>query len=182
MLSETTQYLITVIATTAIALAEAAGLLAAKPERRAFFDRLARHRKAALFIGWAALAVCVPHARVVSPDFLTPFLWPLAVIFPILGYFYLDFALARAVAGAMILCAYFTVHLTFDLKLPTAPVLAVLSWLFGIAGIWVSARPRAFRDAFRLAAENRAFKGMMAAALMVYALLLAASFIGLFYR
>ena len=66
-----------------------------------------RNRLAGLLIGWAVLAVCVPHAAVVSPGFLQPLLWPLAVVAPVLCYFYVDYLTARAVGGAMIFWSYY---------------------------------------------------------------------------
>ena len=42
------------------------------------FEAWPRRRLPGMLIGWAALAICVPHAEVVSPGFLVPLLWPLA--------------------------------------------------------------------------------------------------------
>ena len=94
----------------------------------------------------------------VSPDFLLPFLWPLAVVTPILGFFFVDYPAARAVGGLLILQGYTLVHYPFDLVLPGFPVLAVTGWLAGIAGIWVSAQPWAMRDYLRLAARSKIFR------------------------
>ena len=54
------------------------------------FEAWPRRRLPGMLIGWAALAICVPHAEVVSPGFLVPLLWPLAIAVPILGYFFVD--------------------------------------------------------------------------------------------
>lgn len=58
------------------------------PANLSKYEPWPRNRLAGLLIGWAVLAVCVPHAAVVSPGFLQPLLWPLAVVAPVLCYFY----------------------------------------------------------------------------------------------
>ena len=118
-------------------------------------EKLPRNRAAGLVLGFAALIWCIPHAEVVSPAFLLPLLWPLAVAVPILAYFSLDYLTARAVAGLMILYGYQIVHTAFENRVPGTPVLAVAAWLIGIAGIWVSARPYALRDWIRRVSSSR---------------------------
>ena len=103
------------------------------PGNLARFEPWPRNRLGGLLLGWLALGLCVSHAQVVSPGFLQPLLWPLAVIVPVLSYFFLDYLLARAVGGVMILWAYYLV-----------------AWIFGFGGIWVSGRPCALRDWIRL--------------------------------
>lgn len=129
-----------------------------------------RHRIWGLVIGYAVLIPCVPLARVVSPYFLLPLLWPLALISPVVCAFYVDYPNARAIGGALILVSYFTVHYTFDLRLPAAPALTVLAWLVGVAGIWLSAQPWKLRDWFR---AGRRFRRIAAAVFALFALALA---------
>lgn len=124
------------------------------PENLARWEPLPRKKLPGMLIGWAALFLCVPHAAVVSPAFLIPFLWPLAVIVPILGYFFVDYPLARALGGIAILGSYYFIHKTFDLHTPLAGVLTIPAMLFGIAGIWVSGKPCALRDWIRLCARS----------------------------
>ena len=69
---------------------------------------------------------------------------------PVLSYFFLDYLLARAVGGVMILWAYYLVHESFNVHAAGTPVLALLAWIFGFGGIWVSGRPCALRDWIRL--------------------------------
>ena len=78
------------------------------------FEAWPRRRLPGMLIGWAALAICVPHAEVVSPGFLVPLLWPLAIAVPILGYFFVDYPLARALGGISILGAYYFIHKSFE--------------------------------------------------------------------
>lgn len=131
---------------------------AALPERVTKFEALARNKWIGLFGGWIALALCVPHAVVVSPAFLLPFLWPVAIVVPILGFFFVDYPATRAAGGLLILLGYSMVHYTFDFRTPGFPAFAVLGWLTGIAGIWVSGKPCAMRDYFRLACSKKEFR------------------------
>jgi len=145
--------------------------LLAVPERLPKVEPLPRNRWIGLFGGWIALAICVPHAVVVSPDFLLPLLWPLAVTVPLLGFFFVDYPAARAVGGLLILQGYALVHYPFDFSTPGFPVLAVTGWLAGIAGIWISAQPCVMRDYLRLAARSAGFRFSAASLWGVAALL-----------
>ena len=145
--------------------------LTAVPERVAKLEKLTRNRWIGLFGGWIALALCVPHAVVVSPAFLLPFLWPIAVAVPLLGFFYVDYPAARAVGGLLILAGYCLVHYTFDFRTPGFPLLAVAGWIAGIAGIWISGKPCAMRDYFRMAAEKVWFRRLCTACWSIGALL-----------
>ena len=126
----------------------------ATQERLHFFEALARNKWIGLFGGWIALALCVPHAVVVVPAFLMPWLWPIAVIVPILGFLAVDYPAARALGGCLILLGYYLVHFSFEFSTPGFPVIAVAGWLCGIGGIWISGKPCAMRDYFRMAAAR----------------------------
>lgn len=121
----------------------------ATPENLRRREAWTRSRVWGLVLGYAVLIPCVPYARVVSPDFLLPLLWPLALVLPPLCAFYVDYPNARAVGGALILIGYLTVHYSFDLELPGAPALTVLAWVVGVYGIAISAQPWRLRDEFR---------------------------------
>ncbi|MDR0931745.1 MAG: hypothetical protein LBM70_01825 [Victivallales bacterium] len=122
------------------------------------FESWPRAKAPGMIIGWIVLALCVPHAAVVSPGFLIPLLWPLAIGVPILGYFFVDYPLSRALGGAAILGAYYLVHKSFELHTPMFGVIALLSWILGIAGIWISGKPCALRDWIRLCSRSRFWK------------------------
>ena len=127
------------------------------------FEAWPRRRLPGMLIGWAALAICVPHAEVVSPGFLVPLLWPLAIAVPILGYFFVDYPLARALGGISILGAYSFIHKSFEWHTPLLGALVVPAWIFGIAGIWVSGKPCALRDWIRLCAGSKTWRSVSAA-------------------
>lgn len=140
-------------------------------ERLAKIEPLPRNKWIGLIGGWIALAVCVPHAAVVSPAFLLPFLWPIAIAVPVLGFFFVDYPAARALGGILILMGYYLVHYTFEFKTPGFPVLAVAGWIIGVAGIWISGKPCSMRDYLRLAGRKRGFKYSCTAAWAGLALL-----------
>jgi len=147
----------------------AALLWSTTPENLRGREAWTRNRIWGLALGYVVLVSCVPYARVVAPDFLLPFLWPLALIMPPLCAFYVDYPNARAVGGALILLAYLAVHYSFDLELPGAPFLTVLSWVVGIFGILVSAQPWRLRDEFRAGQVRRRIE---AGVLVLFALCL----------
>jgi len=138
-----------------------------------FFEKAVRNRYAGFLLALPALIHCIPYAEVVSPGFLLPLLWPLAVGIPVLCFFFIDFYTARAIAGAAILYAYDLVHTAYEWKLPGAVIWTVLAWLIGIGGIWISAKPWLLRDAFRKAAKSRS-AAFLAAALCALSALTAA--------
>lgn len=133
------------------------------PKNLPFFEGWPRLRLPGMVIGWAALAVCVPHAEAVSPNFLVPLLWPLALAVPILGCLFVDYPLARAIGGISILGAYSFIHKSFEWHTPLLGALVVPAWLFGIAGIWVSGRPCTLRDWIRLCARSNSWRSFSAA-------------------
>ncbi len=141
----------------------------AAPDNIEKLEKAVRNRTAGLLLALPALAACVPHAQIVAPGILQEpiVLWSLALIIPVLCYFYIDYYTARAGAGAVIILAYDLIHYSYDEKLPLAMVLTVMAWLFGFAAIWVSGKPHALRDWFRLAARNRKFAVAAAAAALL---------------
>ena len=144
-------------------------LWSVKPENLRRREAWTRNRIWGLILGYIVLVSCVPYARVVAPDFLLPFLWPLALVMPPVCAYYVDYPNARAVGGALILLAYLVVHYGFDLELPGAPVLTVLAWIVGVYGIVISAQPWRLRDEFRAGRTRRRIE---AGVLALFALIL----------
>ena len=134
-------------------------------------EKLPRNRLGGAILGMAALLVCVPHAQVVSPSFLLPFLYPLAVLIPILSYFFLDHCLARAVGGVMILWAYYWINTAFALNSPLLMLSAPAAWFWGALGIWISGKPWALRDWIRKASVNCKWRLCSAVILFIFALI-----------
>ena len=149
------------------------------PENLRRREAWTRNRVWGLVLGYAVLISCVPYARVVSPDFLLPFLWPLALILPPVCAYCVDYPNARAVGGTLILAAYLAVHYGFELELPGAAVLTVTAWLVGIYGILLSAQPWRLRDEFRAGKVRRRIE---AGLLAFFALALAGEAIWRIFR
>ncbi len=145
------------------------------PERLPAYERFTRNRWTGLVGAWAALILCIPHAAVVSPGFLLPFLWPLALTVPVLCFFSLEYLTARALAGLVILSAYHVLHAGFQCHAWAAPVLSVGAWFFGFGGIWVSGKPCSLRDFFRWSARHRKAAAGIGAVVLGYGVLLVLS-------
>ncbi len=143
------------------------------PENLPVAEKLPRHRLAGAILGMAALIWCIPHAAVVAPGFLLPWLWPLAIVVPVVSYFVLDYLTARACGGLAILYGYQVVHTAFEMHTPGASVLAVFSWLLGMEGIWISARPCVVRDWIRAVSARPRLRVVAASISGVAAVLLA---------
>ncbi len=144
-------------------------------------EKLCRNKVAGLVIALPALISCIPHAQIVAPGILQnpAVLWLLALAIPVLSYFYIDFYTARAIGGAIIILAYDLIHVAYEEAFAGAAVFTIAAWIFGFAGIWISGKPCALRDWFRLAARKNSFKIASAAAAFFCAVLfLAALFIG----
>lgn len=124
------------------------------PENVPSREKLCRNRWVGLALTLPATLCCVPLAYPVSPSFLLPWLWPLAVMLPLFCLYIIDYYAARGLALWMITAAYGMIHSAFDWHIPGHGVIAVLQWLAGIAGIWLSAKPCLLRDMFRKSAEN----------------------------
>ena len=121
-------------------------------------EKLCRNNPAGLILSLPCALLCVPLAIPVSPDFLVIMLYPLAVILPVLCYFYIDFYAARGLAFFLILWAYDTVHAAFEIHIPGAAAVTITALLWGSAGIWLAAKPAALRDLFRKVSVDKKWK------------------------
>lgn len=143
------------ITLTVIFLLLAVAFASARSGRLPKLEALTRNRYIGLLLGYPALILCVEYAKLISPGFLLPFIWPLAILIPIASFFYIDYFAARALGGVLIISSYDIVHWAFELRLPGAVAITIIAWLYGIAGIWISGKPCVLRDWFRLAAKSR---------------------------
>lgn len=142
-------------------------------ERLKKFESLPRNRILGVILAFPALFWCIPHAQAVAPNFLLPFLVPLAIIVPILSYCYLDYLFARSLAGLIILFSYEIVHLTFQFHTPGSGFYAILGWLFSIAGIFLAGYPHLLRDALRKSAVNKIVKYTLSTSLLFLSIMIA---------
>lgn len=139
-------------------------LLKSSPENIETREKLCRNRIAGIAFALPTALLCVPLAIPVTPGFLLLWLWPLAIVLPVLCFFHLDYYASRGWAFFLILFAYDTVHGVFENHTPAAPLITVIALLAGIAGIWVSAKPCTLRDIFRKAARSEKWKYTASAA------------------
>jgi hypothetical protein len=124
-------------------------------------EKLCRNKVVGLALSLPCALLCVPLAVPVSPGFLQIWLWPLAIVLPLLCYFHIDYYASRGLAFMLILWAYDVVHGAFELKIPAAPAVTVIALLLGISGIWLAAKPCLLRDIFRKAAVSKRWKYIM---------------------
>ena len=82
---------------------------------------------------------------------------------------------ARAVGGLLIIFSYEALHRSFDLDLPLAGLIAVLSWILGGCGVWISGIPYHFRDAIRLGTKSPKWRYIFGIPLLISGLLFAVS-------
>ena len=174
-MSEITLYRLWILPGAAALLAAGIFFLHLNEKNIKKMESLPRNRVFGMVAGWFALIWCIPHAQAVAPGFLLPFMWPLALAVPVVSFFCLDHMTARAVGGLAIILAYEALHRSFDLALPLAPLIAVLSWLLGACGIWISGIPYHLRDAMRLAAGKTAMRLLFGLSLIACALIFAVS-------
>lgn len=134
------------------------------------YEGFSRNRFLGLCLGFPAMIMCVPHAQVVSPAWLLPLLWPLALITPILCYYYIDYFTSRSLSGILILYAYDVVHGGFEYHLPGAAVFSIVAWIIGIMAIWIAGKPWTLRDLTRLVAHSLVWRWVMISICIFFAL------------
>ena len=121
-------------------------------------EKLCRNKYAGLALSLPCALLCVPLAVPVSPQFLIIWLYPLAIVLPLLCYWHIDYYASRGLSFFLILLAYDLVHGCFELAVPGGSVITVIWLLLGIAGIWIAAKPCTLRDIFRKAAVSKYWK------------------------
>ena len=133
-------------------------------------EKLCRDRWIGLALTLPATLRCVPLAIPVSPQFLLPWLWPMAVILPFLCLYLIDYYASRGLALWMITAAYGIIHSAFYCHVPGTGVVVIVQWLIGIAGIWISAKPCLMRDLFRKSAEKKYLRYTFSIAALIMSL------------
>lgn len=110
---------------------------------------LPRERTYGLILTAILLIALVPHVEeLFEPQsvFVQGYLlWIAAVILFVCIMFYADYIFARAIAVAMIFCAYLVLREGFGTHPPIYPLVAACAFLFGLAGILIGAKPVWFR-------------------------------------
>lgn len=134
-------------------------------------EKLCRNRIAGGIIWAGCLFWCVPHTEVIIFNSLVPYLYPAAVAVSILSYFFLDYLMARAFAGSLIIGGYYLVHSSFDYHSKIAILMALVGWGIGIWGIVISAKPSYLRDLMRISASKKWVKNLVSWNFIVFGLI-----------
>lgn len=140
-----------------------------KQSRLVFWEQLPRSRAAGTIVGFLALLWCVPHATPIVWDWMQSWLYPLVFICTVLGCIFLDYLLSRALGGIFILVAIYFLHESFTFHTPAVWIFALSCWIFGIAGLFLSAKPYLLRDFIRLIARNWLWRTVSALFFMGFA-------------
>ncbi|MCP3964968.1 MAG: hypothetical protein GY750_10800 [Lentisphaerae bacterium] len=127
------------------------------------WESLPRNKYAGVVLGFLCLLWCIPQAQPIVWSWMLPWLFPLAIAFAVIGFFFLDYLFARAVGGLFILTAYYMLHGSFTYHTAHGAVFAVMCWIIGISGLFFSGRPYLLRDVIRKIAISRKYKYVTAA-------------------
>lgn len=117
---------------------------------------LPRNRLFGALVGLLALVWAGYHVHSMLEGGLTRFrvLIPLlAAVVGVLAFFFLDYLFARAVGGLLVLWMNSLLHTLFAADVRARPVLAVLCYLIGIAGMVLVVSPWRFRDVLEAVAK-----------------------------
>ncbi len=133
-------------------------LLRRRPADKEWTDRIPRHKKAGAVLGFLALLWCVPHAEPIVFNWMLPLLYPAVVVFTVLGWFFLDYLLSRALGGLFILSAYYFVYSAFTWHTPYLAIFSILYWILGIVGICFSGKPCWMRDLLRKCCDSPRYR------------------------
>lgn len=124
------------------------------PAKQEQTDRLPRNKYAGIALGFLALLWCVPHAEPIVFNWMLPLLYPAAILFTVLSWFFLDYLFSRALGGILILGAYYFVYGAFNFHTPGLAAFSILYWIAGITGICFSGKPCWMRDLLRSCCQS----------------------------
>lgn len=118
------------------------------------WEKLPRNKSIGVVLAFLCLLWCVPHARPIVWTWMLNWLYPLVVVFTVLGLYFLDYLFSRALGGLFILLTYYLVHEAFTFLTPAMGLLAVAAWCLGIAGLFFSGKPHLLRNFIRKLARS----------------------------
>ncbi len=117
-------------------------------------EHMPRWRWAGAVLGFCALLLTLPQAKVLMWEWMYSWYLPVIVVFTVLSWWKLDYLMGRALAGVFILGAYYFLYYSFALQAWQAPVGAVFSWIIGVTGIVFAGKPCWMRDYLRFVAAH----------------------------
>lgn len=142
------------------------------------YRKLCRNQRIGVMLGFPLLCWCVPHTQAIIFSWAEPYLWYAAIVLAVLSYFYLDYLFARALGGLFIIGAYCLVNWGYEFQAAGAIFLSIVSWLWGIIGIFISGKPSYLRDYFTKCAEDKKLKNISYAFFAASAVIFMISAIG----
>jgi len=138
-------------------------------------ELLARNVFFGTLIIFIDLMWCVPVSKPIAPNFIIPYMVPLAFILTYIGYQFLDYHFSRAIGGLIILTASFLLTQVWAFDKPEGSLLAMvftlLTYLFGIIGLFISGKPYLLRDWFRKCASSPRIKTVTGVYFITYAVI-----------
>jgi len=143
-------------------------ILKSGSEKLPVLEKIPRSRLWGTFLGVFVLLWCAMESRPLVSDSFQKYLIPLAIFSTWLGYMFLDYLLARALGGFLILLAHYYLFESFALKTPLNPLFPILCFIMGTFGIFISGKPYLLRNLIRRTLSDRKWKSATIAALAIY--------------
>ena len=134
------------------------------PERIPAANRFVRSRNIGVVLGAVAFIFAAPQLIAISWDWVAGSIWYMIAGVLVLFYFFGDFVNARAMAGLLMVGAYYFTNHAFVEEIAALPVMAFFTLALAIAGLIIAAWPHLLRDFLHTCAERRWVRcGAMAA-------------------
>jgi hypothetical protein len=124
-------------------------LLRGRPLSPVLAARLPRERVVGAAIGVVCLVWSAYHGCLMLEGGMAPYrkvLWALVPVIAVLCYHFLDFLLARALGGALVLASAALLHGSFAEAVPLRSLYSLACYLVGLWGMALVAVPWRFRD------------------------------------
>ena len=130
-----------------------------------------------VFLGTILICIdliwCIPISKPIAPEFILPYLFPIAFFLTYLGFQFLDYHFARAIGGFIILSASFFLSNVWAFDIPEDSILAMsfslLTYIFGIIGLFLAGKPYLLRDWFRKCSTSAKIKTASTTFFVIYA-------------
>ena len=101
---------------------------------------------------------CVPQALAIFSPGSSSWIFPVAIIFLIVGCFFLDYLFARALAGFLILLSHYFLMESFAADIPFIWLFSIFCYAMGTFAIVIGGIPHLLRDLIRQISLNRSWR------------------------
>jgi len=123
--------------------------------------RLPRARVSGELLGIVCLAWATYHICPMLEGDLVKYRVAVKLLVPVvavLGFYHLDYLLARSLGGFLLLCLNHLLHAAFTAHVPGRPVLAIVCYLLSFVGLVFTAAPWRFRDLLEKASKSSSWR------------------------